>query len=326
MIKQFLLFVTCLVAASAQAQKLSVWQDPNVNQVNREVRHAHFFGFENEDLAKVGDKTKSGRYLSMEGMWKFCFVKNHQDAPKDFFTLKYDDSKWTDFPVPGLFELNGYGDKIYKNIGYAWSTTFKSNPPYIGETNNYTGSYRRTFELPADWKGQEVFLDALTKMRHKRLGVVFIGSDQGRTDYTAELKAAAARLPPETKVVFLEHADDMPCVYALSDVVVSASSDQPEAFGRIIPEAQATGVLVVGTAHGGACETIDDGVTGIGRYAFTGCDLRRLTVAGSVTEAEEAAFENCWAETVNYGGRVRAWYSLSRDQYWFGHLYCVDSV
>ena len=113
MIKPFLLFVTCLVAASAQAQKLSVWQDPNVNQVNREVRHAHFFGFENEDLAKVGDKTKSGRYLSMEGMWKFCFVKNHQDAPKDFFTLKYDDSKWTDFPVPGLFELNGYGDKIY---------------------------------------------------------------------------------------------------------------------------------------------------------------------------------------------------------------------
>ena len=62
-----------------------------------------------------------------------------------------------DFPVPGLFELNGYGDRIYKNIGYAWSTTFETNPPYIGETNNYTGSYRRSFELPADWKGMEVF-------------------------------------------------------------------------------------------------------------------------------------------------------------------------
>lgn len=112
------------------------------------------------------------------------------------------------------------------------------------------------------WKGQALLLDALARMKRRALGCLFVGSDQGRTDYTAELKATAARLPSETKVVFLEHADDMPCVYALSDVVVSASTDQPEAFGRIIPEAQATGVLVVGTAHGGACETIDDGVTG----------------------------------------------------------------
>ena len=112
------------------------------------------------------------------------------------------------------------------------------------------------------WKGQALLLDALARMRHRALGCLFVGSDQGRIDYTAELKTMAARLPPETKVVFLEHADDMPCVYALSDIVVSASSDQPEAFGRIIPEAQAMGVLVVGTAHGGACETIDDGATG----------------------------------------------------------------
>ena len=153
-----MLSIACLAAfQSFAADKTPVWQDPNVNQVNREQRHAYFFAFESEELAIQGDKTKSSRYLSMEGMWKFNFVKNHQDAPKDFFGLKYDDSKWVDFPVPGLFELNGYGDKIYKNMGYAWGTTFKNNPPYIGETNNYTGSYRRTFDLPADWKGQEVF-------------------------------------------------------------------------------------------------------------------------------------------------------------------------
>ena len=155
--RKLLLSIACLVALqSFAADKTPVWKDPTVNQVNREQRHATFFAFESEDLAKQGDKTKSSRYLSMEGMWKFNFVKNHQDAPKDFFGLKYDDSKWVDFPVPGLFELNGYGDKIYKNIGYAWSTTFKNDPPYIGEINNYTGSYRRTFELPAEWKGQEV--------------------------------------------------------------------------------------------------------------------------------------------------------------------------
>ena len=157
MIKQLLLSLTCLVVAPVFAQKAPVWQDPNVNQVNREMRRADFFAFESEELSKQGDKTKSARYLSMEGMWKFNFVKDHQNAPKDFFGLKYDDSQWVDFPVPGLFELNGYGDKIYKNMGYAWCTTFKNDPPHIGEINNYTGSYRRTFDLPADWKGQEVY-------------------------------------------------------------------------------------------------------------------------------------------------------------------------
>ena len=146
-----------MAMVSVHAQKTPVWLDPEVNQVNREARHAHFFAFENEDLARQADKAKSARFLSMEGMWKFNFVKDHQNAPEGFFGLKYDDSQWVDFPVPGLFELNGYGDPIYKNIGYAWGTTFKSNPPYIGETNNYTGSYRRTFELPQDWNGQEVF-------------------------------------------------------------------------------------------------------------------------------------------------------------------------
>ena len=156
MIRKLLLCVVCGAFTMASAQKTPVWRDAGVNQQNRLTRHAHFFGFENAEKAK-GDKKQSGRYLSMEGKWKFNFVKNHQDAPQGFYALKYDDSKWVDFPVPGLFEMEGYGDKIYKNMGYAWCTTFKNDPPYIGETNNYTGSYRRTFELPANWKGQEVY-------------------------------------------------------------------------------------------------------------------------------------------------------------------------
>jgi len=156
--KKLLLTIACALSFPAfAADRTPVWKDPGVNQQNREARRAHFFAYESESIARQGDKAKSARYLSMEGVWKFCFVKNHQDAPKDFFTLKYDDSKWVDFPVPGLFELNGYGDKTYKNMGYAWCTTFKNDPPYIGETNNYTGSYRRTFDLPQDWKGQEVY-------------------------------------------------------------------------------------------------------------------------------------------------------------------------
>ena len=149
----------CVATLTTYAQKKATpeWKDPAVNQVNREARRAAFFAFEDADKAKVNDKTKSARYLSMEGKWKFCFVKDHNLAPKDFFAVKYDDSKWVDFPVPGLFEIEGYGDKIYKNVGYSWGTTFDTNPPFIGETNNYTGSYRRTFDLPSDWSGQEVY-------------------------------------------------------------------------------------------------------------------------------------------------------------------------
>ncbi len=138
------------------AGETPVWQNPQVNQQNREARRANFFAYENEQLARVGQKAKSERYLSMEGMWRFSFVKNHQDAPKDFYLTGYDDSRWVDFPVPGLFEINGYGDRIYRNIGYAWATTFNSNPPFIGETGNYTGSYRREFVMPEAWKGQQV--------------------------------------------------------------------------------------------------------------------------------------------------------------------------
>ena len=145
------------MSSGALAQSESRWQNVNINQQNREPRRANFFAFENLEKAQSFDKKKSANYLSMEGMWKFYFVKDHNKRPANFFALKYDDSQWKDFPVPGLFELNGYGDATYKNIGYAWATQFDPNPPYISELNNYTGSYRRTFELPKDWKGKDVY-------------------------------------------------------------------------------------------------------------------------------------------------------------------------
>ena len=145
------------MSSGALAQSESRWQNVNINQQNREHRRANFFAFENLEKAQSFDKKKSANYLSMEGMWKFNFVKDHNKRPANFFALKYDDSQWKDFPVPGLFELNGYGDATYKNIGYAWATQFDPNPPYISELNNYTGSYRRTFELPKNWKGKDVY-------------------------------------------------------------------------------------------------------------------------------------------------------------------------
>ena len=111
------------------------------------------------------------------------------------------------------------------------------------------------------WKGQKLLLEAAAMCKRRDFGLLFVGSDQGRKAYSDELKAMAAR-PGMPQTVFLEHTDDMPSAYAASEIVVNASSDQPEAFGRTIPEAQAMGRLVAGAAHGGACETIDDGKTG----------------------------------------------------------------
>ena len=140
-----------------RAQDASRWHNVDVNQQNRAPRRAAFFAFENQDKAQAFEKKKSTNYLSMEGTWKFNFVKDYNKRPVNFFAANFDDSQWKDFPVPGLFELNGYGDATYKNIGYAWATQFDPNPPYISELNNYTGSYRRTFDLPKDWKGKDVY-------------------------------------------------------------------------------------------------------------------------------------------------------------------------
>ncbi len=159
MYKRLVLTIGCFLALSvtAQTQKEN-WLDPMVNRVNCEPPRSDFFAFESKEKALKGDKATSCRYLSLEGKWKFHFVKNHQDRPLDFFATTFDDSKWTDFPVPGIFELNGYGDAIYKNFGYAWATQFKNNPPYVEEKNNYTGSYRKQVSIPASWKGERIYL------------------------------------------------------------------------------------------------------------------------------------------------------------------------
>ena len=154
--------VSCCLAllsmsTGVAAQSELRWHNVDINQQNREPRRAVFFAYESMDKAQSFDKKNSANYLSMEGMWKFNFVKDHNKRPANFFAANYDDSNWKDFPVPGLFELNGYGDATYKNVGYAWETQFDPNPPYISEINNYTGSYRRTFELPKDWKGKDVY-------------------------------------------------------------------------------------------------------------------------------------------------------------------------
>lgn len=159
MFRQLMFSCACLAVLSAEAQKDKPWWlDPEVNEVNTMAPRAAFFAYETENLAKADQKARSERYLSLEGKWKFNFSKDHDKAPRDFYSLKYDDSQWTDFPVLGILELNGYGDAIYSNNGYPWRTQFRPEPPFVEERNNYTGSYRKMVTVPADWKGERIYL------------------------------------------------------------------------------------------------------------------------------------------------------------------------
>jgi len=111
------------------------------------------------------------------------------------------------------------------------------------------------------WKGQAVFLEALARLGDLECMGVIVGGDQGRTSYREELEERIAALGLETKVRIVGDVNDMAAAFMLADVVVSASTD-PEAFGRIVVEAQAMGRPVIASRHGAAPETVVEGVTG----------------------------------------------------------------
>jgi len=121
-----------------------------------------------------------------------------------------------------------------------------------------------TVVLPARltrWKGQTVLVEALARMHNRDVGAVLVGAEQGRRGYAAELVALAERCGVAERLRLVGHCDDMPAALMLSDVVVNASTE-PEAFGRVVIEAQAMARPAIATDHGGAVETIEHGVTG----------------------------------------------------------------
>lgn len=122
------------------------------------------------------------------------------------------------------------------------------------------------------WKGQLLLIDALARLGNREFVAVIVGADQGRGDYRDELETAIKRKGLAGKAVVLEECDDMPAAYKLADAIVSASTD-PEAFGRVVSEAQALGRPVVAANHGGAPEQILSGRTG---YLFKPGDAADL--------------------------------------------------
>ena len=138
------------------APTFTEWQDMQVNEVNRLPLHATFFAYENEATALKGEPQNSKNFVSLHGDWTFKGVENADQRPVDFWKPDFNDASWGKMPVPGMWELNGFGDPVYVNIGFAWRGHFKDNPPYVPTKDNHVGSYRRMINIPADWDGKQV--------------------------------------------------------------------------------------------------------------------------------------------------------------------------
>ena len=154
--KHILTSLFAWVTLTLGAQTFQEWKDPRINAVNRAPMHANYFAYESDDVAKKGIKENSSNFMSLNGVWKFNWVKDADSRPTDFWKTGFNDKGWDDIPVPGVWELHGYGDPIYVNIGYAWRNQFENNPPFVPTENNHVGSYRKEIMVPVSWKGKDI--------------------------------------------------------------------------------------------------------------------------------------------------------------------------
>lgn len=142
----------CSAMAAGQGHD---WENQYVMSINREPARASFTPY---------GTTPGDRQMSLDGLWKFNWTKTPDEQPENFYQKDFDDRSWTTFSVPGDWEVNGYGTPIYSSSGY----TFKIDPPFVMKEpkrkytafveRNPTGCYRRTFTIPNDWKGKEVYI------------------------------------------------------------------------------------------------------------------------------------------------------------------------
>ena len=162
------------------------WHDMQVNDINRFPVHTSFFAYGNPQEALTAEMKASGNFLSLHGQWNFLGVENADQRPTNFFAEDYDDSAWRKMPVPGLWELNGFGDPVYVNIGFAWRGHFQNNPPEVPVKDNRVGSYRRVVKIPDNWLGRQVIahFGSVTSNMYLWVNGHFVG-------YTEDSKVAA---------------------------------------------------------------------------------------------------------------------------------------
>ena len=165
--------------ASEQAPKGNEWESPENLALNKEQPHAYFFSFQDKASARKVLPENSAYWQSLNGDWKFNWVPNPEERPKDFYKTEFDVSGWDNIPVPSSWNIYGiqkdgtqkYGTPIYVNQPVIfqhkvavddWRGGVMRTPPSNWTTfkaRNEVGSYRREFTIPEDWDGKEIFIN-----------------------------------------------------------------------------------------------------------------------------------------------------------------------
>ena len=162
--KLYTFLLSSLLCTGALADN-EPWQNPQINEMNREPMHAHFTPFTNEANAlkqralpadvRFDVNPATERRITLDGTWKFLFSKNNDLCPKDFHKPGFSTRKWSKIEVPGSWELQGFDAPIYTDTRYP----FPPNPPYVPTDYNPVGAYIREFTVPASWEGMDIFLN-----------------------------------------------------------------------------------------------------------------------------------------------------------------------
>ena len=171
--RQMILSAVMMLAATSFAQTGKEWDDPKISSVNRESAHTISIPVATEADVARNDIKASPYYQSLDGIWKFNWVGMPSSAKNTWCAKDFDDAAWVDIDVPSSWQVWGVNhgkswDKpLYCNVAYpfafdestysvmadrpGWFTNYKTN-------KNPVGTYRRTFTIPADWKGRDVFV------------------------------------------------------------------------------------------------------------------------------------------------------------------------
>jgi beta-galactosidase len=154
---RFIIALITLLNAAGPASERPEWDNPSIVTVGTEKPHATMMVYPTAELAKAGRRAQSPWFQSLDGTWKFQGSLRPADRPLDFYRTDFSDAKWRTIPVPSCWQMHGFDIPIYTNIIYPWPQD-PAAPPSVPQDFSPVGSYRRTFTVPAAWKGRTVYL------------------------------------------------------------------------------------------------------------------------------------------------------------------------
>ena len=172
--------------------EINEWEYPAIYEQKKEAGHVDFIAYSNKENAIKDEFDNSPYFCSLNGTWKFHFVKKPQDRPVHYYKENLDDSEWNTIEVPSNWEIAGFGTPIYSNVIYP----FPKNPPYIDNNHNPVGTYRRTFELPEHWADKAVILNLSSVSGYARIyvngqfaGMTKVAKSPSEFNITSHLKS-----------------------------------------------------------------------------------------------------------------------------------------